>query len=697
MVTRPAGIAGGSPEPLGATCDGNGVNFALFSANGEKVELCLFDRDGEREIARLALAERSGDIWHGYLPGAQAGQLYGYRVHGPYDPSNGHRFNPNKLLVDPYARALDRPFVWNDLQCGYAADDPRLDLSFDPRDSAATMPKCRVVDPAFDWGGDAPPAVPSACSVIYELHVRGYTMLHPALGPAPRGTFAALSNPDIVRHLRDLGVTAVELLPVHPIATSRRLSAAGLRDYWGYNSINFFALEPRYLSHGDCGEFRHMVRTFHDAGIEVILDVVFNHTGEGDELGPTLSFRGIDNASYYRLAEDRRRYFDSTGCRNTLNVDQPHVVQLVVDSLRYWAEAMHVDGFRFDLAVSLARRSHHFSPEAPLLAQIAHDPVLSGRKLIAEPWDVGVDGYQLGAFPPPWCEWNDRFRDTVRRYWRGDPGQIEPMAYRLSGSSDIFERAGRSPTAGINYVTAHDGFTLSDLVSYTAKRNAGNGEDNNDGTNENFSSNCGAEGPTADPEILALRRRRKRNLIATLVLSQGIPMLLAGDEMGRTQDGNNNAYAQDNPISWIDWRGLETEAAFFRFVRKLLRLRAGNAVFRRTEFFRGTAAAADGLKDVAWLRPDGGEMQDGDWPAAKRSCLGILFGGDAAADRPAAFLLLMNPDAQGVEFAMPAIELDWRCVLDTTSEDGESRTTDACLRAFEMAPHALALLAGRRR
>ena len=560
-------LKAGRPQPLGATFDEEGVNFALFSANAEKVELCLFDKDGSHEIARMELPGRTDDVLHGYLPDAQPGLLYGYRVHGPYDPQNGHRFNPNKLLIDPYARALDRPFEWNDLHCGYIVGDPREDLSFDTRDNAVLMPKCRVVGPIRDWE-DASPRTPLARSVLYELHVRSFTMRHPKIEQPLRGTLAGLSHPDIIHHLQNLNITAVELLPIHPIGTPRRLSEIGLRDYWGYNPINFFALEPRYLSNGDIAEFRHMVRSFHDAGIEVILDVVFNHTGEGDELGPTLSFRGIDNASYYCLQEDKRRYLDFTGCHNTLNVGHPRVSQMILDSLRYWVEEMHVDGFRFDLAVSLARHQHHFSSDASFFRQIMQDPVLAKVKLIAEPWDLGVDGYQLGSFPPGWSEWNDRFRDTVRRFWRGEGGLLGDLAYRLTGSSDVFDRSGRRPTASVNYVTAHDGFTLEDLVSYATKHNEANGEGNADGANKNFSSTYGGpEGTTDDPAIKALRARQKRNIMATLLLSLGVPMILGGDEIDRTQKGNNNAYCQDNEISWVDWNETMKTEHFSRLSR----------------------------------------------------------------------------------------------------------------------------------
>jgi glycogen operon protein len=684
----PLTLREGSPHHLGAAFDGEGVNFALFSAHATKVELCLFDEAGERETARLALPEYTNEVWHGYLPGARPGQRYGYRVHGSYDPYAGHRFNPNKLVVDPYARALDRSFAWNDLVCGYAAGDPREDLSFDARDSAGVMPKCVVTDGTFDWGGDRPPNTPLAETVIYELHPRGYTMRHPGVPIAERGTFAGLAHPQVIGYLRDLGVTAVELLPVHPVAVTRALASHGLTDYWGYNSYNFFAPEPRYLSSGDIAEFRRMVRAFHAAGIEVLLDVVFNHSGEGSELGPTLSFRGIDNASYYCLAENRRNYIDFTGCRNTLNLEHPRVLQMVMDSLRYWVEAMHVDGFRFDLAVSLARTGHHFSQRSSFFSAITQDPVLRRVKLIAEPWDLGPDGYRLGGFPPGWSEWNDRYRDTVRRFWRGDGGQVGDLAFRLTGSSDLFAGRGRRPTAGVNFVTAHDGFTLEDLVSYGTKHNLQNRENNADGTNENYSWNCGHEGASGDPEVVALRDRQKRNLLATLLLSRGVPMLTAGDECGRTQHGNNNAYCQDNETSWMNWSLAERSASLLRFVRALLRLRAQDVVFRLPSFFHGEHIDDGGTKDVAWLAPSGHEMTDADWRDPECRVLGVRY-----AAVPVDFLLLVNADVAARLFHLPdagtgAVWCRW---LDTAAD---AQLGGAPLRdkSVVLVPHSLVLL-----
>jgi isoamylase len=697
------GLKEGRPFPLGACFDGRGVNFALFSANAEKVELCLFDDDG-RERVRVPLPEVSDDVWFGYLPDARPGLLYGYRVHGPYDPHNGHRFNPNKLLIDPYAKSLTAPLAWNALHCGYIFGDPRGDLSFDSRDDAAVVPKCRVVDPAYDWKGDKTLRTPRSHSVLYELHLRGYTMRHPAVPDALRGTCAGLCRPEVISHLRDLGITAVELLPVHPFTTTRNLAAGGLREYWGYNSVSFFAVEPRYLAHGDVNDFRAMVRAFHDAGIEVMLDVVFNHTGEGDALGPTLSFRGIDNASYYMLAEDKRRYRDTTGCGHTLNLGHPRVQQMVMDSLRYWVQEMHVDGFRFDLAVSLARPGRDFSPEAPLFAAVLQDPVLVKTKMIAEPWDLGQGGYRLGGFPARWSEWNDRFRDDVRRFWRGDDGRVGDFALRLSGSSDVFGHDKRKPTAGVNFIAAHDGFTLQDLVAYNAKHNEANGEDNRDGSDANFSWNCGAEGPSRDAAVLRLRARQKRNLMATLLLSQGIPMLLGGDEMGRTQHGNNNAYCQDNETGWVDWSALKDNREFVAFVRRLIRLRTEHPVFRRSAFFLGDRTDESDVKDIVWLSSDGREMTQADWTDPHNRCLGVRYAAMAEMEAetytrrldPHSFLLLLNAGPEPVDFTLPGTPFDrtWSCLLDTRFEDGEPLGTFAAQSGYRLDPRSLALFVG---
>jgi len=670
-------LKGGRPYPLGPTVDSEGVNFALFSANADKVELCIFDRDGAREIARYPLPEHNDEVWHGYLPHADPGLLYGYRVYGPYDPLNGHRFNPNKLLVDPYARSLDRPFQWDDRHCGYVVGDHRLDLSFDDRDNGPIAQKCRVVDTAFDWRGDRPPAVPRSNSVIYELHVRGQTIRHPGIDAPLRGTFAGLAHPAMLEHLTSLGISSVELLPIHPSASSRTLASAGLRDYWGYNSISFFAPEPRYLSQHHIHEFQKMVHAFHNAGIEIILDVVFNHSGEGDHLGPTISFRGIDNASFYCLAEDKSRYVDFTGCKNSLNLDNPWVRRMVMDSLRYWAGEMHVDGFRFDLAVTLGRENHHFQRNARFFSCLLQDPVLSRVKLIAEPWDLGPDGYQLGAFAPRWMEWNDRYRDQARRFWRGD-GDARQMLSRLSGSPDIFPPA-RQP-ASINYVTAHDGFTLEDLVSYSRKHNASNGENNEDGSNENFSDNHGTEGPTDDPAITAARKLHKFNLMASLLLSAGIPMFAAGDEFGRTQQGNNNAYCQDNPFSWIDWKLVEHNNDLLKFVRELIALRRDNALPGAGCDRRDNSAGS-----IRLLSADGGEDDQWSPMTSDRSCFGVRY---SRGDRE--LLLLLNPTLHSVHFKLPS-GASWRPLIVTAAEQPLA-AANSCGDVFCIGDRSLALL-----
>jgi glycogen debranching enzyme GlgX len=688
----------GHPYPLGASFDGSGVNFAIFSAHAERIELCLFDGE-EREYARLALPEKSEDVWFGYLPEAQPGLLYGYRVFGPYDPLGGHRFNANKLLIDPYARVLTRPIFYSPLHSGYMPGDPRVDLSFDARDSAPDVPKCVVARP--EAGAGAGLRIPRSHSVLYELHLRGFTMRHSKVDPQLRGTAAGLSSPDVIRYIRELGVTAVELLPIHPFTTTSVQHANGLNEYWGYNSVNFFAVEPRYLSKAGTGEFRQLVQVFHDAGIEVILDVVYNHSGEGNELGPTLSFRGIDNASYYCLAENKSRYRDVTGCGNTLNFDHPRVQQMVMDSLRYWVEAMDVDGFRFDLAVTLARRQGEFDAGAALLACIQQDPVLAKVKMVAEPWDLGAGGYRVGGFPQRFCEWNDRFRNDIRRFWRGD-ARVGDFASRLAGSSDIFHA--RRPTAGINFITAHDGFTLNDLVSYNSKHNQANGEFNRDGTDENFSWNCGVEGPTDRRDIEQLRARQKRNLLATLLLSQGIPMLVAGDEFSRTQKGNNNAYCQDNDVSWIDWSALEQNRDQVAFVRKLIKLRAEHPVFRRSSFFLGDPADGNSVKDIVWLTPGGSEMAGNDWMRAGVPVLGVRFAATEEMDLqtysrrldPHSFLLLVNGGADAVNFTLPPVPFDarWHWIVDTVTADGEASGRFEARTQFHLAPHSLALFEG---
>jgi isoamylase len=671
----------GSPSPLGATWDGRGVNFALFSENAESVELCLFDASGKRETERIALPEYTNQIWHGYIVGMQPGQLYGYRVHGPYDPRQGHRFNANKLLLDPYARAIDGPLLVSDSVFGYRRASSRKDLSFDRRDSARAMPKCRVVEPAFSWGEERFPNTPWSQTVIYELHVKGFTKLNPDVPGPQRGTFAGLGSPPVLDYLAKLGVTAVELLPVHTIVDEPHLAEKGRRNYWAYNSINFFSADHRLHSRRAAREFKTMVANLHSAGIEVILDVVYNHTGEGNQFGPTITFRGIDNAAYYILAPDKRHYMDFTGCGNSLHLSHPRVMQMVMDSLRYWVQEMHVDGFRFDLTTTLARENNRFDPYSGFLDAVMQDPVLSKIKLIAEPWDIGIDGYQLGNFPPTWAEWNDKFRDDIRRFWRSDNHMIGGLASRLSGSSELFHRKGRRPWSSINFVTAHDGFTLHDLVSYERKHNEANGEDNRDGTDSNHSWNNGAEGPTTDPTIRALRERQKRNLLATLLLSQGTPMLVAGDEFGRTQHGNNNAYCQDNEISWINWdEHTEEDLALQRFVRMLLKLRRDYPVFRRTKFLNGLPIGNSSLKDVAWLAPEGHELTDKEWSVPFARCLGMKvyrdglpLSGNGVGQH---FLMLLNSHDGSISFKLPEAKLTaaWVRVFDTgrIEEEGGS-------------------------
>ena len=669
MATR---LLAGSPSPLGATWDGRGVNFALFSENAEKVELCLFDASGKRETERVVLPEYTNQVWHGYVVGLNPGQLYGYRVHGPYDPRAGHRFNPNKLLIDPYATAIEGPLLLSDAHFGYRRDSSKGDLSFDRRDSARVTPKCRIVEPAFTWGPERLPNVPWSQTVLYELQVKGFTRLHPEVPEPQRGTFAGLGSPSVIDYLVKLGVTAIELLPIQPIADEQHLVAKGLRNYWGYSPINYFAADARFIIRDRVREFKTMVANLHAAGIEVILDVVYNHTGEGNEFGPTVSFRGIDNAAYYMLSPDKRRYIDHTGCGNSLNVTHPRVLQMVTDSLRFWVQEMHVDGFRFDLATTVAREATGFDPHGGFLDVVAQDPVLSRVKLIAEPWDIGMGGYQVGGFPPGWSEWNDRFRDCARRFWRGDPNIIGELASRMTGSADLFQSLGRRSWTSVNFITAHDGFTLQDLVSYNQKHNQANGEDNRDGTDNNLSWNCGVEGPTEDARIKALRQQQKRNLMATLLLAQGTPMITAGDEFGRSQGGNNNAYCQDNEVSWINWENWRDEDhAFVEFTRRLLKLRKDHVVFRRSKFLTGLPVATTGIKDVTWLTADGREMNVGDWNRPNVRCLGAqLF----AAKQPVTqsvedelFIMVMNGSDDGFAFTLPEPKIHgrWRLVFDT--------------------------------
>lgn len=605
----PTTIAAGCPNTLGARYDGEGVNFAIFSEHASRVSLCLFDETGHTELANIDLPERTHHVWHGRIDGLEPGQHYGYRISGPYNPDQGHRFNPNKLLLDPYARQISGQPRWHDALMGYEVGAAQADLSFDKRDSAPYVPRSVVVAPDIDWGDDAPPATPMAETVIYEAHVKGLTCRHPRLH-AP-GHFRALASDPMLEHLQRLGITAIELLPVQAFLNDSFLVEKGLTNYWGYQTLAFFAPDPRYMETGDISEFQRMVARLHSAGIEVLLDVVYNHTCEGNEMGPTLSFRGIDNASYYRLSEDRRYYVNDTGCGNTLNTGHPMVLRMVMDSLRYWVETMHVDGFRFDLAATLGRGADGFRPNAAIFQAMRQDPVLSRVKLIAEPWDIGPGGYQLGAFPPPFSEWNDKFRDGVRRFWRGDPGRVPDLAARLVGSSPQFDHSGRPATSSVNLLTAHDGFTLLDVVSYNDKHNEANGEDNRDGHSANFSDNMGAEGPSPEPAIIAARAQRRRSMMATLLLSQGVPMILAGDEIGHTQHGNNNAYCQDNATAWVDWQG--ADEAFLDFTAKCIAFRKAHPILRQKLFLHSRERALDGIEDLFWRRADGQPMCRSDW------------------------------------------------------------------------------------
>jgi glycogen operon protein len=676
------------------------VNFALFSENAQKVELCLYDGSGNKEVQRIEISERTDQVWHAYLPEARPGLLYGYRAYGPYEPTRGLRFNPHKLLLDPYAKLIHGEVRWSDALFGYRIGHQKEDLSLDRRDSASGMPKAVVIDPAFTWGADQRPSIPWHKSIIYEMHVRGFTKLHPEVPPALRGTYAGLATAPVIDYLTRLGVTAVELMPVHAFVDDRHLLERGLRNYWGYNSIGFFAPEPRYLAANNVNEFKTMVKALHSAGIEVILDVVYNHTAEGNQFGPTLSFRGIDNPVYYRLTPENQRYYmDYTGTGNTLNMRHPQVLQLIMDSLRYWVVEMHVDGFRFDLAATLARELHEVDRLGAFLDIIHQDPVLSQVKLIAEPWDLGEGGYQVGNFPVGWAEWNDRYRDVVRSYWKGDGGLIGELAYRITGSSDLYASSGRRPYASINFVTAHDGFTLHDLVSYNQKHNEANGEDNRDGTDNNRSWNCGAEGPTQDPEINALRARQKRNLLATLFLSQGVPMMLAGDAIGHSQLGNNNAYCQDNNISWIDWEQADTE--LLEFVQSLIRLRKRHPVFRRRNFFQGRAIQGAEIQDIRWLLPDGREMTNEEWTRESAHCLGVFLAGEGLGEkdergRPVTddnFVMLLNPHHDQVPFRLPPVAQgsQWLRIIDTASptrprnNQQHAGGTDYLLQARSMA------------
>jgi len=680
----------GNSYPLGATWDGKGVNFALFSEHATGIELCLFDTvDTDKETYRIPLTEHTDQVWHAYLPEVLPGQLYGYRVHGPYTPEQGHRFNPNKIVLDPYARSIGRDVRWADELFGYHVGDTEADLSCDGRDNAAYAPLAVITDTAYTWGDDRPPRTPWNKTVIYELHVKGFTRLHPDIPERLRGTYAGLASEAAIQHLVRLGVTAVELLPVHHFLKDRHLVERGLTNYWGYNTLAYFAPESGYaashLPQDAVQQFKMMVAALHAAGIEVILDVVYNHTAEGSHLGPTLSLRGIDNAAYYKLSpEDPRYYMDYTGCGNSLNVRHPRVLQLIMDSLRYWATEMHVDGFRFDLASTLARELYEVDRLGAFFDIIHQDPILSQLKLIAEPWDLGVGGYQVGNFPVLWSEWNGKYRDVIRRFWKGDGGLLSEFATRLSGSSDLYQGDGRKPYASINFVTCHDGFTLNDLVSYNEKHNEANGENNQDGADDNNSWNCGAEGPTDEPAIQALRWQQMRNFMTTLLLSEGVPMLLAGDELCHSQQGNNNAYCQDNELTWVNWELTEEQQAWHEFVRSLAQLRRTQPVFQRRKFFQGRAIHGEGIQDISWFEPSGQEMTEEAWNTEYTRCLGVRLAGDLIGEVDErgenivgdTILLLLNAHHEAIPFTLPATregEL-WERLLDTAEPQGTPLT-----------------------
>jgi isoamylase len=684
----------GQPYPLGATWDGSGANFALFSENATAVELCLFDsEDPGRQTDAIRLMERTNYVWHAYLPEARPGLLYGYRAYGPSDARKGYRFNPAKLLLDPYAKAINGDVVWSDTLFGYILGDPNEDLSYDGRDSSEYLPKCVLIDTRFDWEGDAPLRTPWHKTLIYELHVKGFTARHPVVPENMRGTYTALAHPAVIEHLKSLGVTAVELMPVHHFIPDKHLLDRGLTNYWGYNSIGYFAPDCRYAYSMRDGaregrhagahvvEFKTMVKSLHRAGIEVILDVVYNHTAEGSHLGPTLSFRGIDNSSYYRLVQDDPRYYmDYTGCGNTLDMTHPRALQLIMDSLRYWIQEMHVDGFRFDLAAALARELHEVDRLGAFFDIIHQDPVISQTKLIAEPWDLGEGGYQVGNFPALWAEWNGIYRDTVRGFWRSDEGLISDLAYRLTGSSDLYEGEGRRPYASVNYVTAHDGFTLADLVSYNERHNESNGEENRDGHEHNLSWNCGIEGPTDDPGVNELRARQQRNFIATLMLSQGVPMLQGGDEIGRTQRGNNNAYCQDNELSWLDWDLDEQRKRLLEFTRLMTRLFHEHPVLRRRKFFQGRRIRGSQVSDLMWFRADGGEMTEDDWNDPAARSIALRLAGDAIEEvdnygnhiTDDTLLILMSAESEAKSFTLPPHpgRAEWELMIDTRAPLG---------------------------
>ncbi|MDO9418754.1 glycogen debranching protein GlgX [Pararhizobium sp.] len=681
-------IEPGNFEELGAVWDGHGTNVAIFSAYAERVELCLFDDSGKNEIARLTLPEYTNEIWHGYVPGLKPGALYGFRVHGPFDPENGHRFNSNKLLIDPYARELAGTVDWSPAHFGYIAESEDKDLSFNTEDSAAFMPKCRIIDPAYDWGNDRRPNIPWSKTIFYETHVKGFSKLHPAVPEAIRGTFEGMGHDAIVGYIKDLGITSVELMPIHEFPDDDFLLKKGLRNFWGYNTLGFFAPAQRYYGPRGISGFRDMVRAFHDAGIEVILDVVYNHTAEGNEMGPTLSFKGIDNLSYYRTLPDQHRYYiNDTGTGNTVNTSHPRVLQMVTDSLRYWVEHMHIDGFRFDLGTILGREPEGFDQRSGFFDAVGQDPVLSKVKLVGEPWDIGPGGYQVGGFPPGWAEWNDKYRDRVRDYWKGDIGTEPDFAARLLGSGDIYDKRGRRPWSTVNFISAHDGFTLNDLVSYNEKHNDDNGENNRDGHGDNRSSNYGAEGPTEDEAINAVRERQKRNFLATLFLSHGTPMLLAGDEFGRSQMGNNNGYCQDSEISWIHWEGTPESGEGLRdFTRHLIALRHAQPLVRRESWRDGT--------EIHWVSADGSPHMDTDWQSGTDTILGVHMMRkdlDSVEGLWSDVLILFNPDENAVDFVLPELEdSQWSLEL-FTARDAQDKKLCAGTEPFALEGRSLAL------
>ena len=703
MPDQPSQIREGSPTPRGATWDGKGTNFSVFSAYATKIEVCIFAEDGKTETQRIALPEYTDQIWHGYLPGVMPGTMYGFRAHGPYDPINGHRFNPNKLLLDPYAFAHSGELEWNPAIFGYQMESGD-DLTFDERDSAPFVPKCNVVNHGFDWTGSrARKQARWDDTVIYEMHVRGFTKQHPAVPEHLRGTYEGLGTKEVIEYIKSLGVTSVELLPVHTFVNDSNLLEKNLKNYWGYNTIGFFAPDPRYAAKREDSlrEFKEMVARLHDGGLEVILDVVYNHTAEGNEKGPTLSFKGLDNVSYYRLIPENKRYYvNDTGTGNTVNVSHPRVIQLVTDSLRYWTEQTNIDGFRFDLGTILAREAYGFDNHSGFLKACMQDPLLATVKLIAEPWDCGPGGYQVGAFPPGWAEWNDKFRDTVRDFWKGD-AKASVMTDRLCASGEYFNHQGRRPWACINFVTAHDGFTLNDLVTYNEKHNEANGEDNKDGSSDNRSWNCGVEGPTDDPEINKLRERQIRNILATLLLSQGTPMMLAGDEFGRTQQGNNNAYCQDSEISWLNWEIADKGRSLISFVQKVIGLRHKYPILRRNLFLNGQYQEELDLKDVTWINANGKEMADEHWGDSDMRCFGMLLDGRAQSSgirqrgHEATLLLIINVHHDLVEFVMPVSTAgeEWTLLVDTNDPDLTDEVKKKTGEAYCVTARSLLLLA----